>query len=493
MVLEGSDKNINSIRGIVENFKSRWEFEKLELFYIENMNIDLNIKMEYLLFLYNVGLFSKIDRLMQIESDVQPFWWFGCNYFEIRDEIISALNSGVSNSTRSAYHRLNCSIDNLTLNKEDAKEYINQYLVKEHSVMAIGYLLKRMIDYFEVQKEYSFFGENYNIIVPLIEKCSDSFLRKNHYIDKFFTLSGQNLFDRFYKKKVAVLFSGQLRGDWEANLKDIISEIVHPLEADCFVFTWNKIADWPGLGGSPTWSKRFLRRIVNPVPEIIRTKNSLQKKCPAVYKKLSKACLSKLDILKFNKFSCVKSVVAHDEKEFELNFGTTSSASKQYYALYQVYQEMMQYEKNNNIRYDIVIRIRPDIKLSAKGVIKNIVDNLKINEVITGGFGKIGSDDSFLIGCRNSIKNLFLLWENAKNNYVPYINFPNFDDTHGNIMKLFLLEGIKLSNSSLSYSKKTITLEDTPCLRGIMFPDIKQELETDLTNLKKKWLHFGCG
>lgn len=57
--------------------------------------------------------------------------------------------------------------------------------------------------------------------------------------------------------------------------------------------------------------------------------------------------------------------------------GVPTPAYKMWYNLYQVNQLRLHYEKQNNITYDLVIRVRPDIGLIDEINLNSIVDDLK--------------------------------------------------------------------------------------------------------------------
>lgn len=111
--------------------------------------------------------------------------------------------------------------------------------------------------------------------------------------------------------------------------------------------------------------------------------------------------------------------------------GDLKNDSKIYYEIYQVYKSMEEYERQNNFKYDFVIRIRSDYIIETNDINIEDLHLLELNEIYDFR-GIAGLDGSLQIGRRNVMENYMKTWvyakENQKNLYFNS-NLKNYPQT----------------------------------------------------------------
>lgn len=101
---------------------------------------------------------------------------------------------------------------------------------------------------------------------------------------------------------------------------------------------------------------------------------------PNVYSILNKEFYSQDEVsaIQLDGISEIKSYVIERQKDFEDRYGKVVNNSKLNYGIFRAFELMEEYEKQNNFKYDFVIRLRPDAKY-----ITNL-DLKRLNEVNNG-------------------------------------------------------------------------------------------------------------
>lgn len=203
-------------------------------------------------------------------------------------------------------------------------------------------------DKIEIIKELSSCREKYGL---LYKKAGDFVKTRVSYDDK-------DIEDFFSNKelKIAVCLSGHLR-DYETNLSNIEKFLVKPLNADVFIHTWDTLGKQKTLtsgriGPIPDESKKYDTDILNMLSNI-----------------KAKRIESNSEYLKNISSSL-------DKKEFHLygqklnsqTFGGQAEPKyiySQFYSIYQSYKLLEKYSEDNNIKYDVVIKLRSDYILTS--------------------------------------------------------------------------------------------------------------------------------
>jgi len=191
------------------------------------------------------------------------------------------------------------------------------------------------------------------------EKIKTSVHYSNDDIEEFFQTKS---------KKIAICLSGHLR-DYELNLSSINKYIVEPLNADVFIHTWDSIG-----------KQVFITQgVVGPTPDE-KNKNlpnvsDFIKNVKAVKIESNKIFLDTVKHLEDMKF------YLYGMKLRDNLFGGQAEPKyiySQFYSIYHSYLIMEEWSKNNDIKYDYVIKMRADYSLNS-GILSDDFDFLEKN------------------------------------------------------------------------------------------------------------------
>lgn len=358
--------------------------------------------------------------------------------------------------------------------------------------------LKNSIDFFYINSNDIFFkGGIYFIMLEIIYNNFLNTLGGRLYYDKLRFITGRYFISKksYSGSRIALCLNGQLRPGWRDSIKALIDSFSHLGNIDVFLYSWDTESLWPGVGGNGIgWIRRFFRPIVSKCPsELIMSNIEFSKKFPNVFNIISK---------EFNKKFLLKDVFILDDKIKKVTLesyskvvnrlGDLKNDSKQFYGIYQVYNVMEEYEKQNNFKYDFIVRVRPDYIIEKNNIKIEDLHLLELNEIYSLR-GSAGLDDSLEIGRRNAMEVFMKTWIYAKENKEnPCFNvclkkFPQTCMSPGNgflshyvlsqWMDFLKLRVIKLDIQS-SYVNNFL-------FDNISFPDIKNELKKDIWYIKK--------
>lgn len=176
--------------------------------------------------------------------------------------------------------------------------------------------------------------------------------------------------------KIAIQFFGHLR-TFELCYKSIICNVLSHYDCDVFMHTWDTLDH-----STVTWHNSKIHSDVNV--------NSLKEKIIDIYK------LKKI-LIEHQNIEDKGYVYAHDKK-ISL-FGLESMI----YSMQQVNNIRIKYQKDNNVKYDVVLFIRPDV------ILKKVLDikNINNNTLYTCGFVKTKQDH---FGFKNITATDVLFW-----------------------------------------------------------------------------------
>ena len=175
------------------------------------------------------------------------------------------------------------------------------------------------------------------------------------------------------KIKVAVCISGQMRG-FEKAAPSLIENIIRPLEADVFIHTWSEI------GSSVNEHKR---KLPSPIvhylpPELDERKDKMEEVFPYFMKLIAEDDRVDTDKIKslYNPLNMVVEDSPHLD-EFDRFFGfrvPQKLMEKQpkvqwsrplFYKIWKCNELKLQEETRRGFKYDLVIRVRPDLSIGA--------------------------------------------------------------------------------------------------------------------------------
>lgn len=488
---------------IINKAAEEFSFDLMEMLYLQSPDFDKNIKMDYILFLYNTAQFEKLFYIIN-ENKIIPKWWINSilEFDKLKKNIqiayanqysLESISNGFNSEYLTAVFKIYSSIKNKELAANDAIIFFKNYIYPLNSFKIKGYISKILIDYFVVcdnmQQKNIFFtstGLNKPIwYLLLFLHSNSSFNGPRRYLE-IYNSNLKEIVNFQTKYKIAFCFYGALRGyNWKNHLETLIDKVAGDLNADCFLHTWNNVQIWPGLMGGYCWTERiFTRNISQVTPKNILTKEQLKNLLPNVYKKLDQPIvknisqdeiqeLSKRDRLK--KFFFKDSSIVAQEKWAKREMG---GGGYIYYGIYSVFKLLMEYEKENNIEYDYVVLMRVDGKIQT--ISYNDICSLKPNEISDFLLLNWGTGSGMCIGGRDAIKKYTSIYEELPllqyNSHIEYLY-----NNHEVLYKYAAFKGLVTIKHIFDSN-----LYEPNILSYFILPDILDELNIDFSQLCEK-------
>ncbi|EGO0810586.1 hypothetical protein ITK70_001558, partial [Campylobacter lari] len=367
---------------------------------------------------------------------------------------------------------LNNYIDTNSLDYNFVSKFYYKYSRGKFEVISMNYFLKSISEYFYNKSDFRFF-EIFSLMSSTLEPCYESSIGRKKFVDLFNKglINWSKNYKEFNNIKIAICVTGALRGDYKLGLNYIYNNIAKPLNADLFLFTWDKFKIWPGLCGGGKWIERlFSKEILNLSPQEIRYTSKLRELFPNVFEKLRKEVDLELDLCFLqNMFNCIvlDNQIRFDKKYWDKKF---HSSFKEAYGLYRVSNAIEEYEIKNSIKYDFIIRIRPDVVLDDVIYMDDLLD-LKFNQIV----GLPGPE--LFYGRRDCMLSIL------KNSFNNYYDIYTCMDSFNIFQNWALIHGIEC----LPWKTiPCITPDKSVVLKGIRLPDIRKELSQDNIILNEK-------
>ncbi|EAI4099532.1 hypothetical protein APU44_07905, partial [Campylobacter jejuni] len=495
--------SVENIQECLEN----WNFCMLEKIY--ELNIE-NFIEEYVFYLSHTGQFRKIVQNYKLKKCFEDIFSKSyCNeVYKLMNTSDKAFNleeySNISRESLGCYLLLEA-IDNFRYVPDQILDIFKNYLIiddikissynipiqSSEVLLSKKFFISRSIDYFEMFKDNVFFMKA-TVILAIIqwlfpkENGSKRYYlrfsnRMKNGISKSEISANKNI-------KVAVCISGAMRGDYLKPINKIVDNIVKPLNADVFVFSWSEHLKWPGICGGNNWVHRLLSQDFNSIaPNEIKNNYTFRQLFQYTYNKLDREISDILPIQNLKKIYNCKKVLLESQEIFAKQTGLKEhsyTATKLYYGCFKVFELMEEYERECNIKYDFIIRIRPDCNFPE---IINISDLLRLNsnEIYIAHHlhmnGRVS--DSFSCGRREDMEKLLLMWKRAEFNkqMQEFVSYPSkFDiETHMLLFRWLIANNL-VANTAFPY----------PLLGGSStvikdFPDITEELKKDISILRE--------
>ncbi|EGJ2905411.1 hypothetical protein LR900_001509, partial [Campylobacter lari] len=445
-------------------------------------------------YLFFIGNFEKILAVIDKTTE-KPIWWNDTDYqndfFIFKKNIENIIYGKFTNKQN---HLWKSALYAYDLKKSFLKRDNLDFFGIEKEIMEIfrynniinkKYILFMILEYFKAAENIQL--SQSTRIIFLLQKFFPKDKQAKEYISKLMNYRKYILEKQCkinFKPKIAVCISGVFRGNWKDCLDNIFINIVKPLEADCFVFGWNKLQIWPGKPGGIHWIRRIYGpRLYEAYKHLIGKDNDMfQTLFPNSSKKIFNEKYRYFNIKElenYKYYSYIKKCMLAEEIKH------TSHTSKFFYALFKVFSLMQKYENENNIRYDYIIRIRPDIGYFNAINIEDI-KHLEFNQIIVNN-NPGGLDDNFLCGHYEAMSKFMNLWNKAEINkqFYPFEKYPeiNTDRLHYWLVDWLAICGI----STVRPNILQLGLWDSPANKGYQLPNITQELEYDLNSLSSKF------
>ncbi|MGH2328070.1 hypothetical protein ACRCD5_07110 [Campylobacter taeniopygiae] len=481
----------------IEQYKQAWNFTQMEKIFDEYAIKD-NMFGEYIVFLFSIGKLKK--ALGEMKNYEGSFQCFGLSKFELMETIEVILEEKFEHLLSKTYKIKNdyiaaYMISNI-IEQSDKMKYLNDvFSLLEKSILNSNdkilkaFCIKNLIDCFF---PFNLFFQNNKIMILILNKLHEEFLNTvggNCYYDILSKKLKKIFINNMHlqtKKKVAVCIFGAMRGDFIASLKNLEQTIIKPLNADVFIFSWNKAYKWAGLGGNGCWiSKFFPDNVVNQCPSEIRTNQGLKNIIPEVFKSLSKEYFIDIKKSDFKEICNLKKICLENPEKFEAKYKKTLNRSKMWYGIYRSYQLLCEYEKENNFKYDFIVATRPDRDHEGQLKIERL-EVLNSNEILElQGF--LGPAGEKFAGPRESMRLWMSIWEYAQLNKGMsfFSDFPVLKISPHQLLHHWLVVNNIKCYPLYNKDFKLKDFNDSLCIRGLKIPDIKQVLLKDLDGLKK--------
>lgn len=379
-------------------------------------------------------------------------------------------------------------------------------------------LLTRYIDHLFIAKNMNAIRKK-SIIYSIINYCgldnsisSEFFKLKEQYynhiqkllamIHSFSPESGANLMmgrlysliqsnnnlsiERNNNPRVAICISGMSRADI-SGLRSIFEKLAIPLNADVFMHTWDVQQDW--IGGARA-NDRFWFRTFNidesKIPKNLLNLTYLKEHFPKISESLLTVSYSKLDKDVITSSFKLTSLLIENQDEFLERYSIgdnyksreTLNQIKMFYGMNRVFSLLEEYERENGIRYDYVIKLRPDL------IIKSGLDFSKLLELKPSDLavptGFYGIQDMVFYAHRDiysQIVGIFNYMIDAKK-LSPLLAFPKYD-AHALFFGWLLHKDIKPVLCGIKYN-----VEEG--IKNLKIPNLSLALEKDI-HVKSKF------
>ncbi|MGJ0149297.1 capsular biosynthesis protein [Campylobacter lari subsp. concheus] len=484
-----------------------WDFNTLESYYELLLKSKKNY-MDYFIYLYQTGQINKIKKIFNFYQN-KPDWWIDNKINISYENLISIINNKeiINSSDVSldcfACLQLNNSIYNGTVDVELlCKRFFQEYRNKL-STLSKKYYISKVIDlslsgekiskynYFNNEnqiKDCLFFANLSTVLLNDFDQDYGSriYYKKHSFILKSFLFKDVKVCNN---NKVAICISGASRGDWLNGLKDVIETFSKLFDIDCFVFTWEEVIEWPALCGGGCWVKRLLDpKFENISEEEVKKDIYFKKYFPNTSCILNKEIYSqsKVTANELEKLGNIKAYSIEKHSDFASKYGKVVNNSKLNYGVYRAFELMEEYEKQVGLKYDFVIRIRPDAKYISNLDLEKL-HQLNNNELALNFFEyQNGTPKDFAVyGRRNTMEIYSKIWSysflNKKFDF--FAKTPIEVHNHHVSRNWILLNDLQVVKTDIIEKLTGESLVSN----GYIMPNISEYLYLDLLDLRDKF------
>ncbi|EOA6155465.1 hypothetical protein ACMHR6_001081 [Campylobacter coli] len=488
-----------------------WNFDAIEILYEKKLD---SLENEYIDFLFQIGKFEKLHNFLKVFQET-PAWWEmtriskDYNFFSFREKLSQAVQFDFKDicfeKRYLACYILNAKISKQELNGKFCHELFytsivymerNKYkwgVYKEAcDAISTAYYIKKSIDYFFYSNDDDFLDRIQDYMFILQDFMKQNFYGASICYEQIsYLLRMKKLSITYSSPNIAVLVTGAIRGkNWLESLDFLKNQIINPLNADIFLFSWNKRMLWPSIRNRSNWVYRRIPEIYNNTPEQIKNFNEFTKCFPNVYNKLSEDLsipFSKDELEQLNVF--FNDIYLEDEKSFiayHQKYGELNNLHKMLYGRKIAFELMEKYEKKFQKKYDFVLIVRPD--LDYPRIDSAILEKINIGNVIaTHELWPHHKEvlDYFFMGNREVIKKICDIWDAIQDSRLDFFRDSFRKDFHAQeaLHKWLVFNNIKPIEPHFAYN---VNVARSISSKSICFPNLQDELQKDILNLKKQ-------
>ncbi|EJM0339542.1 hypothetical protein NNQ38_001278 [Campylobacter jejuni] len=488
-----------------------WNFDAIEILYEKKLD---SLENEYIDFLFQIGKFEKLHNFLKVFQET-PAWWEmtriskDYNFFSFREKLSQAVQFDFKDMSFEkrylACYILNAKISKQELNGKFCHELFytsivymerNKYkwgVYKEAcDAISTAYYIKKSIDYFFYSNDDDFLDRIQDYMFILQDFMKQNFYGASICYEQIsYLLRMKKLSITYSSPNIAVLVTGAIRGkNWLESLDFLKNQIINPLNADVFLFSWNKKMLWPSIRNRSNWVYRRIPEVYNNTPEQIKNFNEFTKCFPNVYNKLSEDFsipFSKDELEQLNVF--FNDIYLEDEKSFIVchqKCGELNNLHKMLYGRKIAFELMEKYEKRFQKKYDFVLIVRPD--LDYPRIDSVILEKINIGNVIaTHELWPHHKEvlDYFFMGNREVIKKICDIWDAIQDTRLDFFRDSFRKDFHAQeaLHKWLVFNNIKPIEPHFAYN---VNVARSISSKSICFPNLQDELQKDILNLKKQ-------
>ncbi|GGZ90802.1 hypothetical protein DC083_01165 [Ignatzschineria ureiclastica] len=280
--------------------------------------------------------------------------------------------------------------------------------------------------------------QNFNHLTYLQHAIVDTPYLELSLRDTLFEIFKNNIkknndLSRYPKKlKFAVCISGSYRNHQHC-LESVKENLIDPLAADVYIHTWDQMSYWTGYGGAPSVWRTFGSDAQKVLPE--KYHRDLERLTPLIPKanKILRTPLTRpINAELFERIFKPQKMIVESEKRFTDSLihpegfsrhrGTLNQI-KMFWGIKQAFDLALA-----NGKYDIIIRVRPDVKVTEKitpEFFKGVENNVFYSRIWpTTGIADIMfyGTDSVIYAFTRLVDQMIELQELS-----PYQEYPNYD------------------------------------------------------------------
>ncbi|WP_026879690.1 hypothetical protein WMO13_02195 [Ignatzschineria larvae DSM 13226] len=289
-----------------------------------------------------------------------------------------------------------------------------------------------------------------------------------------------NTLSRYSKKlKFAICISGSYRNHQDC-LESIKENLIDPLDADVYIHTWDQMSYWTGYGGAPSVWRTFGRDAQQVLPEKYQINlERLTPFLPQVNTILRAPLTKSFDSALFEAIFRPKKMIVESEKAFTDSLINPDGFSRHRGTLNQI--KMFWGIKQSfdlalaNGKYDVVIRIRPDIKMVER-ITPDFFAGIKNNVFYSRVWPTTGIADAIFYGTDSVMYAFSRLVDEMMEfqELSPYKDYPKYD------CHALLAAWVYESNFQLNNQYIPGFIEVNP---KIPLPGLREAIESDIENL----------
>jgi hypothetical protein len=220
--------------------------------------------------------------------------------------------------------------------------------------------------------------------------------------------------------RIAICLAGQTRGT-SACLRSLRDNVIAPLQADVFLSTWDKVAEWPGVFKTDQFIGRTFgaeAASLFPFPEL-NDARTFQATFPQLFATFSTAITQDFNVNFYAENFDLNAYETESEDDFlndisfdikKLEFREKHNQAKMFYKNYSVMRLLLEYEKIHDIKYDYIIRMRPDLRYNIPAQ-RDLFEAIHKDTVyLNYDYSGYGPDDNMWVAQRETMLKMCSIW-----------------------------------------------------------------------------------